>query len=155
MKKTETEINLNNPIRILVPKSILDKVTNYIIQWENKSVPGLIEFLFQDDILGYEIRCAIVKLGFLENLIIDKVYHLIYDEDNKTDITIEMYGYYENNLTLIITNQIGSKTMITDSRSVTKLNEVLDWIIDKTKKFDEFLDDIIFASNYVNGTNKD
>ena len=146
MMNTKIEINFNNPIRILVPKEILDKVTNYIIKWENRSVPGLIEFLFQDNILGYEIKKATIKLGFLENLKIDKIFHLIYDDDNKIDITIEIYEYHENNLTLIIINQDGSKSIITDIRNITKLNETIDWISSQTKKFDEFLDDIIFAS---------
>lgn len=143
METIKTAINLNNPIKILIPKPILDKVIAYIIEWENKCVPGIIEFLFQDDIFGYEIKKATIKIGSSDNFEIDKIFHLIYADDNKIDIILEMYEYNENNLTLIIMNQNGLKSIIADTRNVTKLNETIDWIDNQTRKLDEFLDDII------------
>lgn len=142
METIKIEITHDNPIRILVPKLIQKKITEYIIKWENKCVPGLIEFLFQNDTLGYAINKAIIKLGSSENFEIDKIYHLIYADDNKLDIILEIYKYDENNLTFITVDHNGLKTIITDTRNITELNETIDWICYQTKKYDEFLNDI-------------
>lgn len=142
METIKIEITYDNPIRILVPKLIQKKITEYIIKWENKCVPGLIEFLFQNDILGYAINKATIKLGSSENFEIDKIYHLIYADDNKLDIILEIYKYDENNLTFITVDHNGLRTIITDTRNITELNETIDWICNQTKKFDEFLNDI-------------
>jgi len=142
METIKIEITYDNPIRILVPKLIQKKITEYIIKWENKCVPGLIEFLFQNDTLGYAINKAIIKLGSSENFEIDKIYHLIYADDNKLDIILDIYKYDENNLTFITVDHNGLKTITTDTRNITELNETIDWICYQTKKFDEFLNDI-------------
>ena len=142
METIKIEITQDNPIRILVPKLIQKKITEYIIKWENKCVPGLIEFLFQNDTLGYAINKVTIKLGSSENFEIDKIYHLIYADDNKLDIILEIYKYDENNLTFITVDHNGLKTIITDTRNITELNETIDWICYQTKKFDEFLNDI-------------
>lgn len=145
MEKIKTEIRFNDPIKILVPKQIYDKVSEYIIEWENRCIPGLIEFLFQDDTFGYEIKKAIIKFVSLENSEIDKIFHLVYADDNKIDIIFEIYKYYGNNLTIILMNENGPK-IITDTRSIMELNDAMDWIYNQTNKFNKFLDDILSIS---------
>jgi len=79
-------------------------------------------------------------------LVIDKVFHLIYDEDNILNITLEIYEYIKNYLTIIIMNKYGSKNIITDTRDIIELNETIDLIFNQTKEFDRSLDDIIAST---------
>lgn len=143
MESTGIIIDFKNPIKILTPKPIQRKITEYIIKWENRGIPSLIEFIFQDDKLGYNIRKAIIKLGTLENLEIDKIFHIIYDDKNNLDIILEIYEYDSDSLSLIITDEDNKHKIITDIRSLNNLNEEIDRICKQANEFDEFLDGII------------
>ena len=74
------------------------------------------------------------------------MFHLIYDEDNILNITLEIYEYIKNYLTIIIMNKYGSKNIITDTRDIIELNETIDLIFNQTKEFDRSLDDIIAST---------
>lgn len=142
MENINIIIDFNNPIKILVPISIEHKLIDYIIEWKDKSIPGLIEFILQDKLFGYNIRNAIIKLNNLENSDNNRILYLEYDKNNKLDITFEIYAYNGKNMSLILSNGDRNK-IITDTRDLTALNEAIEWIHGQTKRFDEFLNDII------------